>query len=97
VRAEDIVARLGGEEFAIVTVLPPDRLTALAERVRAAVAEQCSAWDVTVSLGVVWADTGELTAGQGLTRIWALIDQADELMYEAKQAGRNQVKTLSVA
>ena len=96
VRTEDLVARLGGEEFAVLTVLPPDRLTALAERVRAAVADQCSPWDVTVSLGVVWADACEPIAEQDLNRIWALIDQADELMYEAKQAGRNRVHALPV-
>jgi GGDEF domain-containing protein len=34
VRSEDIVARLGGEEFAVLTVLPPADLAELGERIR---------------------------------------------------------------
>ena len=52
-RSQDIVARLGGEEFAIVAALPVEHLQALAERVRRDVERAGAPWRVTVSLGVV--------------------------------------------
>jgi diguanylate cyclase (GGDEF)-like protein len=56
VRSDDIVARLGGEEFAVLTVLPPADLAELGERIRRRVAERCGNLAVTASLGVTWAD-----------------------------------------
>jgi len=90
----DTVVRYGGEEFLII--LPETRLEGareLAERVRAAFAAQhidCGALRLatTASFGVVGADFG---ARQGIAP-QALIAAADELMYEAKRAGRNQVR-----
>jgi diguanylate cyclase (GGDEF)-like protein len=91
--AIDTVVRYGGEEFLII--LPETSLEGaveLAERVRAAFAArrvECggAVLATTASFGVVGAD---------LARIRALAPQdmiaaADELMYEAKRAGRNRV------
>jgi diguanylate cyclase (GGDEF)-like protein len=88
VRPADVVARLGGEELCIITVLSdPADAAALAERVRATV-EQGS--DVTISLGVV---TGLPQRGLSVDdQLWEMIDAADALMYEAKQAGRNTAR-----
>jgi diguanylate cyclase (GGDEF)-like protein len=96
-RAEDVVARLGGEEFAVLAVLPPQHLAALAERIRAAVATQCSPWNVTVSIGLTWGDVDTVTPGEEIDTMWTLVDQADELMFEAKRAGRNRVYTLAAS
>lgn len=88
-RREDVVARIGGEEF--VALLPEvnlDAAVAVAERIRAAIGQQpiethAGPVTVTASLGVAEWD-GE----EPLTR---LFDRADAAMYEAKQAGRNRV------
>jgi diguanylate cyclase (GGDEF)-like protein len=92
--AIDTVVRYGGEEFLII--LPETQLEGalgLAERVRAAFAEQRIEVDgqslgTTASFGVVGADFGgsHAVSPQGMIAI------ADQLMYEAKHAGRNQVR-----
>lgn len=91
VRSSDLVGRQGGEEF--VAVLPnTDEAGALvvAESIRSATAQlSIAAPDrtmitLTVSIGVAVApDAGE-TFG-------ALLRHADEALYIAKDAGRNQV------
>jgi diguanylate cyclase (GGDEF)-like protein len=86
VRSQDVVARYGGEEF--VVLLPAtDENEALevADRLRRAVASR--AWvrrAVTASLGVgtIRAKTAGATA---------LVEQADQALYQSKQAGRNRV------
>jgi diguanylate cyclase (GGDEF)-like protein len=91
VREVDLLGRYGGEE--IVILLPEtDRLGALraAEHLREDVAclpfeTEVGALEITISLGVADMMEGELD-------LEMLIDRADEAMYAAKQAGRNQVK-----
>ncbi len=89
VRAEDIVARHGGEEF---SVLLPETAEAdaegVAERLRAAIAghglpEGVGDGPVTVSVGMamVWA------ADQGME----VFTRADQAMYAVKHAGGNRV------
>ncbi len=90
-RRADLVARLGGEEFA--ALLPDtdaDRATHTAERLRAVIeATQISSGNsrmmVTASFGV--------TAWQGDADAWErLLQRVDSAMYQAKQAGRNRVQ-----
>jgi diguanylate cyclase (GGDEF)-like protein len=90
----DTVVRYGGEEFLII--LPETRLEGaveLAERVRAAFAAQRvevggAMLGTTASFGVVGADfsAGNVVTPQGMIAL------ADQLMYEAKHGGRNQVR-----
>ncbi|WP_052248867.1 GGDEF domain-containing protein [Leisingera sp. ANG-Vp] len=85
-RAEDLLFRIGGEEFAVI--LPGVELAegrAVAERMRLAVAAASypEDWGVTVSAGVAGFDPA-----QGLAEA---MRQADSLLYQAKDAGRNQV------
>jgi diguanylate cyclase (GGDEF)-like protein len=91
----DTVVRYGGEEFLII--LPETRLEGareLAERVRAAFAAQRIELEgglslgTTASFGVVGADFG---SGHAVTA-QGMIALADQLMYEAKHAGRDLVK-----
>ncbi|MFT4113659.1 diguanylate cyclase [Silvibacterium sp.] len=87
VRGSDVVARLGGEEFAVL--LPgtgQEDAAHVAEGLRAAVeAELCGGHRVTVSIGVA--------AGTNLARSeeCLLLPQADAALYVAKGAGRNRV------
>lgn len=90
-RLEDVVARLGGEEFAVL--LPnTNRVGAavLAERVRSAIEE--NVFDVggkkvslTVSIGV------SAYGVDGKDNLEQLLNAADRRLYLAKQAGRNRV------
>jgi diguanylate cyclase (GGDEF)-like protein len=93
--AGDLLARYGGEEFAVV--MPGADLEgalALAERLRAGVEslqiEGTSPADmrrVTISIGVAAsANVRTITAE-------ALVSAADRALYEAKQAGRNRVRS----
>lgn len=90
VREIDVVARLGGEEFA--ALLPSTDLEGairLAERFRAAVEGQRvrsgnAEIGYTVSIGVV-------TMEAGVSGVDQLLKLADRALYAAKNAGRNRV------
>jgi diguanylate cyclase (GGDEF)-like protein len=85
VRTDDVVVRVGGEEMAVLTALPRAALVALGERIRAAVVRDCA---VTVSVGIAWS-VPDSADPDSILRV--LTAQADELLYAAKHAGRNQV------
>ena len=92
VRGNDIVARLGGDEFVVVlTHLPDavvvrDTLGRLLERLRAPIALPDGAVAViSASVGVAVCP-GDAQGTQGLLR------RADQAMYEAKGAGRDQLR-----
>ncbi len=84
-RAEDVAARFGGEEFAIL--LPETGIPAarhLAERILKAM--RTHAWDktpVTVSIGVAMCQPNCVSD--------TLIDEADSALYRAKRGGRDRV------
>jgi len=93
-RKQDVLGRVGGEEFA---VLLPDcglaQAQAIAERIRAQVEQEDwvvginQTQAVTVSIGVA---SVEASADMPLL---TLLEQADEVLYEAKKQGRNRVST----
>lgn len=91
-RKEDLFARVGGEEFAVLCRATgiPDAM-ALAERLRQDVAARPFQWQgqdlpLTVSIGVAATDEG------GLESIPDLLARADERLYASKAAGRNSVQ-----
>jgi diguanylate cyclase (GGDEF)-like protein/PAS domain S-box-containing protein len=88
-RAEDLAARVGGDELLVVLrgVQCMENALTIAEKIRSAVQEPvltpAGAVQVSLSIGVTLVAPGEGTD--------ALIARADAAMYEAKQEGRNRV------
>jgi diguanylate cyclase (GGDEF)-like protein len=88
-RSVDLPARYGGEEFCVL--LPNteiDMAEQLAERLRRLINE------VEIpQVGLISASIGVATFPQHADEPDILLKRADEALYVAKQAGRNQVKT----
>lgn len=86
-RKQDIVCRLGGEEFLVICIDTDEQAGFhYAERLRQHVASQAlqiqdKTLHLTVSIGV--------SANSGLDNADAMLQQADERLYAAKAAGRN--------
>jgi diguanylate cyclase (GGDEF)-like protein len=92
VRAEDVVARIGGEEFVLlIRDVAPEGLLVIAERLRAGaeamvVEHEEHRISFTVSIGIA-----TLTADSDYASPQGLVAEADALLYQAKEAGRNRV------
>ncbi|RUR59744.1 diguanylate cyclase [Aeromonas veronii] len=93
-RSEDVLARIGGDEFAIL--LPNTTLSAaasLAERLRQHVMQSPVPLPdgdelvITISAGLVENGEGELME--------SLYARADQMLYQAKQTGRNCISCAS--
>ena len=91
VRATDIVARLSGDEFAIL--MPQTDVEGamqLGEDLRAQVAESVRPTSdsdaVTISVGITMFGSSEKGSGSE-----AVLVAADQAMYRAKEGGRNQI------
>ena len=90
-RNTDVIARIGGEEFALLLPLTDtDESLIISERIRHTVRKHTfsSAVDVSVSVGVTtW--TGHLQA----ETVTQLMQEADTALYHAKHLGRDRVVT----
>lgn len=92
VRASDVVARIGGEEFALILPnTPAEGALVVAERARNAIAKKSVKGSgsrethVTVSLGIA-STQGPRCRGHEKV----LFEAADRALYQAKQQGRNR-------
>ncbi len=88
-RVGDVVGRYGGEEFALLLSAGPETALAIAERFRAAVADEpiatrTGALHVTVSVGMTHVTFDDRS-------LEVLLSRADGGLYEAKKGGRNLV------
>jgi two-component system cell cycle response regulator len=95
VRGEDMIARFGGEEFAVLArETTAIGAMAVAERIRKSVErtpvvlEGGQTVSLTVSIGVV-----HLGGSRAYPAAHALLEAADEALYRAKEAGRNRCET----
>lgn len=89
-RATDVWARYGGEEFiGLITHCSPDGILVVAEKIRKSIEAYefpgMGGKQVTVSVGVGLYPHGEVKDIDDLIKI------ADDNLYRAKKAGRNQV------
>ena len=91
IRAEDVAARLGGEEFCIVLAASsPKAAAAVAERIRSTLETKtfptsAGVIHATVSVGIAIRSAEPET-------LQALLSRADAALYQAKAAGRNRVQ-----
>ena len=97
VRDDDVVARIGGDEFAIVVFnCPMERGQAIAESIQRAVSGTIVTWhgqrfSVGASIGLTQLAPDDAMSVDDWLR------QADEACYDAKHAGRNTVRVYEPA
>lgn len=93
VRGVDTVARIGGDEFAVLMPETDARAAQVAmRRTRRRLLEDAgrAGWPLTVSVGVVTFDAPPDSVDQ-------LLRSADEVMYSAKRGGKNAVRHTNAA
>jgi diguanylate cyclase (GGDEF)-like protein/PAS domain S-box-containing protein len=90
-RKEDLLARVGGDEFAaLLDGEGIDEAVMVAERMRKAIeGYKDSSWDFSLSLSIGVAEI------DGAAKADEVLGFGDRAMYEAKQAGRNRVKVFA--
>ena len=87
----DVVARFGGDEFAVLLPNSTDESTLhVAEKLKAAlhVSMERQNWPVTFSIGVHVTQDGDANNAE------ALLSMADLAMYEAKKQGMNRIMAI---
>ncbi len=88
-RGVDLVARFGGDEFvAFAEVDHEEDALEMAERIRRGLSEPVHLGDVEL---VVTASIGVVLTSDGMSPSALLLRDADNAMYDAKRAGRDQV------
>lgn len=98
-RAHDVIARWGGEEFLVIMEVGGiDDARAIAERLRSALHGTPVAISTKLSVSISCSiGCALLAAGSGVSpSSWqSAIDRADECLYSAKASGRNQCRVAS--
>jgi diguanylate cyclase (GGDEF)-like protein len=91
VRPHDVVARLGGDEFTMLLdmVGSSDDAMRVADRVLSGMPQVISVGDRTVKVGI---SVGIVVSAARHVSMDALLSEADQALYRAKQSGRGQFK-----
>jgi diguanylate cyclase (GGDEF)-like protein len=88
-RTTDILARIGGDEFALTTDVPPDSPKMLEERLANALRQITKSagrpYQISLSIGILRCDDS-----LGALSIEDLLARADALMYEQKREHKNR-------
>jgi diguanylate cyclase (GGDEF)-like protein len=87
-RQSDRIARVGGDEFVVLlTTISFASAQHVLEKLRDKVGQAMHehAWPVTLSIGAVTYDRPEFAAE-------LILKEADQLMYESKKSGKNQIR-----
>lgn len=100
-RSSDVLARFGGEEFSVLLINSPEtNALEVAERIRCELANNPIAISndqqlkVTVSIGLALLKNHAAKAVDDVAL--RLVDAADQALYKAKHAGKNQVQCAGV-
>jgi len=88
-RADDIIGRLGGEEFAVIVPGTIDIAEKIGERIRSGFEQAGQVIDGHLVRGTV--SIGAAAGHAPVTDLDALIDRADQALYDAKRRGRNRM------
>ena len=87
-REIDVVARIGGDEFAVLMPKINDKQSvAIVDRIRSSLSKivKENNWAVTISIGVVTFNNPDY-------KVDRMIKEADDLMYSAKKSGKDTAK-----
>lgn len=90
-RESDTVARLGGDEFSVLLPVTTEPDAAVVVRkIKHALADSIETkWPVTFSIGMV-------TYMQAPESVETMIREADQVMYEVKKSGKNELRSIVI-
>jgi diguanylate cyclase (GGDEF)-like protein len=93
-RADDLVARYGGDEFVMLLGGSLQDAIEVAERVREKVKIECLAQEENSLGGSLAVSVGVASLGEDTATLQQLIRAADEELYRATVAGKNRVEAV---
>ena len=91
-----VIARTGGEEYLAVIAGNPESTTLLIEGINAALSDCSDAIPTTVSVGAVMMTAESKAWSGGASAILAATNVADSMMYQAKAAGGNTIRSAQI-
>ncbi len=91
IRESDTVARLGGDEFSVLLpATAKDAAEVAGRKLKRALADAIETrWPVTFSIGMVTYTTAPES-------VECMIRQADQIMYEVKKSGKNELRSVVI-